>query len=133
MKYYMLAISFPLWGIGLYLLWLRISFLISSTKTEGKLSGWKETGTLGGGLKSYWYPIVSYEASDGKTYEITGVAGSSRKPAYEMGHPFPVLYAPAHPEAGFVFTFLNYWAAPLAFMLLGTASTWTYLKISGIV
>jgi hypothetical protein len=130
MHYYLLIISVPLWWMAIRLFYRQSSFLFSSVSTKGSLSDWKVNG---GSPRSYWYPIVSFTAADGNTYQAVGNTGYGTKPSYDMGHPFSVRYNPNDPKVAQVSSFLHYWMAPLGFAVLASAATFAFLKKAELI
>jgi Protein of unknown function (DUF3592). len=130
MHYYLLVISVPLWWMALRLFYRQTSFLLTSVSTTGHLVDWKESRTRS---RSYWYPIVSFTASDGISYKIIGNSGYGTKPSYQIGHSFPVRYNPSYPKTSQVSSFLHFWMAPFCFFILASAASFAFLKNAQIL
>jgi hypothetical protein len=112
---YLAVVSVVCAVFGFVLLWRRIALFLSGGRTSGSFVRWHESGLR---RKSY-APVVRFVGRDGVEREFVGGPAATRvkeRPYY------PVIYPLQEPEKAMVYTFLAYWAAPLAFFILAAGA-----------
>jgi hypothetical protein len=109
---YLYTVGVSLGLFGLFLATKRIALFISANRAAGEFVRFEEQRSLD---DTYYYAVIKFEAHDGKTYEFTGGAGHSHPCVAKK---YTVLYPPNDPSKAMLYGFLNYWAAPLCFLLL---------------
>lgn len=98
---------------GLYLLSRRVALLLTGNRAAGEFVRFERR-------HRHFYPVVKFEAHDGQTYEFVGGAGHSRQPP--IARKYTVLYPPHAPTQAMLYGLLNYWAAPIAFLILSAGA-----------
>lgn len=111
---YLYTVGVSLGLFGLFLASKRIALFISANRAVGEFVRFDQKGR-------HFYATVKFEAANGNTYEFTGGAGRSPKPA-RAAKKYTVLYPPDNPSKAMLYGFLNYWAAPLCFLILSGAA-----------
>lgn len=101
--------------MGLVLLYRRVALFVRGVRTEGVFLDWEARGLR----RIYYYPKVGYVAADGETYVTHTGAGSSVKKERRR---YTVIYPHDAPSKGHLYSFLDYWAAPLAFFVLAAGA-----------
>jgi len=112
---YLLSVSTIMGVMGLVILWRRCSLFIHGARATGQFVRWELRGLRG----EYFYPVVAFQAHDGKAYEFTGGSGSTTKKEEKS---YRIVYPPDHPEKAMILSFLAFWAAPLAFFALSAGA-----------
>lgn len=111
--------------MGLYLLVSRLVFFFTASRAAGQIVGFKEVpGSKG---RVYFYPIVEFETPDGIRHTIVAAAGSTGRPR-ENHSVLTVLYDAQRPEKGMVHSFMHYWMAPIAFLILAGGISLVFLQ-----
>jgi hypothetical protein len=89
---------------GTAALWPTIKLYVGGRRTTGKLLRWRQTfyqKFYRSGLevkKTYFYPIVSFQAADGSEHQVESGKGYETKPDWPIGHPFALRYDPSNPS-----------------------------------
>jgi hypothetical protein len=117
LRIYFLVVGSLILVWGFWLLYRRLALLTHSKLAKGVVTSYQVRES--DGTKVY-LPVVSFIADDSHTYEFTSVAGGNSRPHPE-GHSVPVRYNPTRPNEAFIDSFLHFWAAPLACIVLGVA------------
>ena len=112
---YLSLVSIACGGMGLFLLWKRITLFINANRTVGDFVRWEQRGLR----KTYYYPVVRFEANDGNVYEFIGGLGATSKKARAR---YAILYPPGNPQAAMIDGFAAFWLAPLAFFVLAAGA-----------
>jgi hypothetical protein len=99
MKVYFLIVGILITLVGLYLLYRRIYFLLHAQSAKGKVVSY-EVRSFDDDSQDF-YPVIRFSLEDGQ--EV------------------PILYLPSRPQDAFIHSFLHFWAAPLGFLVLGSA------------
>jgi hypothetical protein len=127
---FLLLIPFLLSAVGAVFLVLGIRNFVRTRRFVSRAS--PATGTVtdvktrtstshsseGTRLRRYRYPVVRFQARDGRTVEFeseTGTSSFSQGP----GEQVTVLYDPLKPQDARIKTFMMLWFAPLIFSVLG--------------
>ena len=127
MRYYLLILGLCLNGFGLKLMYQRISFLLCSKKTYGKLSGLKEWKNPARPNFTYYNMEIVFEASDGSEHRITSDTASSNKPTLPIGSLVAVRYNPSNPDEAHIDSCWYLWAPSLVFLLMGSVAIFAFL------
>jgi hypothetical protein len=118
MKVYFLIVGILITLVGLYLLYRRIYFLLHAQSAKGKVVSY-EVRSFDDDSQDF-YPVIRFSLEDGQEYTFTSVAALNKK-QYPEGQEVPILYLPSRPQDAFIHSFLHFWAAPLGFLVLGSA------------
>ena len=106
--------------IGMTTLIRRLAFLRRSDKAGGKLIGWKdEKRAAGRSWRTFYRPIVSFEAADGSVHTVMPDWAGGTKSETAIGRPYPVRYDPHDPADAYIATAANLWAMPVVLLLIG--------------
>jgi hypothetical protein len=112
---YLYVVGGSLGLFGLILSYRRIALFITANRAVGEFVRFEESGVS----NTYYYAVIKFEAQDGKTYEFTGGAGHSTP---GIAQKYIVLYPPNNPSKAMLYGLLNYWAAPICFLILSGAA-----------
>ena len=123
MKIYLWTISviFAIMAIITFL--RRVLLLSSGVRATGKFVRWEVRRKRGGPNNvelDMFYPVISFQAIDGKEYEVLGPGGSIKGEA----NSYPLIYFQRKPEKAKVFSVQGFWAAPPAFFILALGSAY---------
>lgn len=108
---YLSVLGSVLGVMGLVIFYRRLSLFISGIRTTGRFVRWETRGLR----KPYYYAVVNFSAQDGRDYTVVGGAGSS---VMKQRGTYAVVYPERMPEKAMVYSFIDYWAAPLGFFIL---------------
>ncbi|MEZ0216760.1 MAG: DUF3592 domain-containing protein [Rariglobus sp.] len=97
--------------MGLVIFYRRLSLFISGIRTTGLFVRWEKRGLR----RPYYYAVITFSAQDGRDYTVISGAGSS---AMKQRRTYAVVYPEQRPEKAMVYSFIDYWAAPLGFFVL---------------
>jgi hypothetical protein len=101
----------------------RFSLMREGVKTTGSVVEVSQSdSTETRGTRTYkttsYYPVVKFEAADGKSYRFRGSTGSAA-PEYEPGTKVDVVYRRENPADAQIVDFEQFWLGPLAVGLFG--------------
>jgi hypothetical protein len=102
----------------------RIKFLDNSVKTEGVVVRYVEAGTVTSSSTSAritrmtYAPVVSFNSSDGKTFEFRSAISSNNKP-YSIGDKVKVAYLKENPSVAEIYSFIRMWLLSLGVLFGG--------------
>jgi len=113
---YLYTVGVSLGLFGLFLAYKRIALFISANRAVGEFVRFEEHRGVN---NTYYYAVIKFEAQDGKTYEFVGGAGHSSPGEAKQ---YTVLYPPDNPSKAMLYGFLDYWAAPICFLILSGAA-----------
>jgi hypothetical protein len=117
MKMYFFIVGSLIALVGFYLLYRRIYLLLHGQSTLGTVMSY-EVRSLDDSQS--FHPIIRFNLEDGQEYTFTSVAALSTK-QYPEGQEVPIRYLSSRPQEAFISSFLHFWAAPVACLVLGGA------------
>lgn len=123
MKTYLAIVGLICGAFAVVLLIRRIHLYFVGVRATGTFSKWE----LRGLRHPAHHPVVRFTAQDGKEYEVTSMSG--RRPQPKIKDSYRVVYPASTPQKGLVYSFLSYWAAPLAFIFFSVMSFYTSQRI----
>ena len=112
---YLISVSAILGMTGLVIFYRRLTLYVTGVRATGNFVRWEIRGLN----KKYFYPVVSFEAQDGKKYEFTGGPGNTKQESKDF---YSILYPVRNPEKAMILSFLAFWAAPFAFFILSAGA-----------
>jgi len=124
MNYPILILGLGLIGLGLRLMYQRITFLLRSQKAYGRLDQWNESRKMNSQMVYYFAEVV-FKTSDGTEHHVASEYGSGsyvgQKPKFPRE--IPVRYDPKNPEDAHICTLFNFWGPTLISLFFGGAIT----------
>lgn len=104
-------------GGGFWLLLRRWRLFCVGNRATGRIIDYTERRDLESG-EPVFDKIIGFTTTDGRDIRFSNNLGLvGRKP--QIGHSLLVIYHPEQPETAFVLSFVGFWAAPLALLVLG--------------
>lgn len=114
-------------GGGIWLLLRRWQLLCRGNRATGSIIDYAERRDLETG-EPVFDKIIAFTTAAGRDIRFSNSLGFvGRKPP--IGRSLPVIYPPEKPEAAFVLSFVGFWAAPLALIVLGVGGVLVGLGI----
>jgi len=107
---------------GLLMLYRRIAFLTTGTRTEARWVDWEKRGR-----RPSYHPVIEFTTTDGSTQRITGLSGYSKKPANST-QTYQVIYEERAPSKGLIYSFLHFWGGPIAFLSFPIPLFWLFFS-----
>jgi len=112
---YLTIVSVFCGGMGFYLLWQRLRLRVGGRFATGERVRWEVRG-----LRTFYHhPVVRFRTDDGLEHEVVGAVGYGTPKERKR---FRVLYAANTPEKAMIYSFADYWLAPLAFFVLAAGA-----------
>jgi hypothetical protein len=108
---YLSVVGAVLGVTGLVIFYRRLRLFISGIRTTGLFVRWETRGIN----KPYYYAVVTFSAQDGRDYTVVGGAGSR---VMKQRASYAIMYPAQMPEKAMLYSFIDYWAAPLGFFIL---------------
>ncbi|MGW8124006.1 DUF3592 domain-containing protein [Roseivirga echinicomitans] len=105
---------------GGYILTERLAFFNQSTLAEGTIIDIESKDRKS---TTYYYPVVSFNALDGKTYTFSSELGSNSSFDYDEGEKIMVRYMEEQPEKAKISSFWNLWSLPMTLLFAGLVIT----------
>jgi hypothetical protein len=100
----------------------RINFLNNSSKTLGYVSGYSQTNGYSAGKpqipRTFYYPLVSFNSSDGRTFQFKSSVASNVK-SYTLGDSVEVVYSKDNPSNAEIYSVFRLWALTGGLFFLG--------------
>jgi hypothetical protein len=115
---------------GVVTLWRNARLLVTGRRTVGSLESWEQksgrTAGSGGGMTTYYHPVIRYQAIDGSQHKLVGDFGHAPKPNWTIGRSFRICYDPANPESAIM---VSLWRliTPLFISMVGIGMIWTFI------
>jgi len=98
----------------------RFALALRGVTAPGRIESYEER-TLDDSTS--YFPVVSFRDADGRRHHFTAVAGRE-EPKPPVGTGVTVVYRRDDPSRAMIVSFLQMWAAPLAFAVMGLAALW---------
>jgi len=131
MSYFFLVIGLGMGGMALNMTYKRITFLLRTRKTYGRVVGWEERPGFVAGHRvlsvTYYFPEVAFEASDGVERRVTSPAGWESTARQSIGDRVGVRYDPRNPDDARVDAIVHLWSPPAAFLLIAGAALFAFI------
>ena len=118
---YLSTVSAICGGMGLFILWKRITLFLKANRAIGYFVRWEQRGLK----RMHYYPVVRFHAMDGNEYEFVGEPGTSTKNEKEQ---YSVLYPADRPQAAMIHSFMAYWLALIVFFILSAGMAAAAIK-----
>jgi hypothetical protein len=116
-RIYFAVVGIALSILGIVLLYRRLRLLKRSSFATGKLVSYLvKSGSEP--YQKYYHPIVTFQDSRGNDHTFTSVAGYDFE-KYPQGKDLRIRYDASNPDDAFIDSFLHFWSAPFAVILLG--------------
>jgi hypothetical protein len=115
LHYYFATAGAALLAFACWLFWRRVLLLLDGVVTHGRIESYQARELDD---SKFYLPVVTFRYQEGNARRFTAMAGGTSKNPPE-GTNVPVRYLRTNPEFALIDNFLNVWAGPLAFAVLG--------------
>ncbi|BAT54012.1 hypothetical protein NOS3756_29760 [Nostoc sp. NIES-3756] len=103
------------------LIGLEINSSVGTVKTQGTVIDFERVKSVDseGHSHEYYYPIVSFTPSSGKTTTFESRTGSY-PPAFSKGQQVEIVYNPQQPSSAMIYSWFDLWFLPTMFTGMGS-------------
>ena len=105
--FFLLGIA--LLGGGVYFLKEKLEFFNHSVQAEGVVVDIESTKSSG---RTTYYPVISFQAVDGKTYSFSPDTGTVSSFEYSKGGKLTIKYRQENPQMAKIDSFKERWGLP---------------------